>query len=187
MAATIVGAEGGTLSSSRGATVIIPAGALSEPATLSIVPVASTKLPVQNGIELIPDSAFDVSIAGPNGFAIVDALAQPAELRIDLGEDGMREGARIYRVQGSSLESLANTRIEGNTLVITVDRFSRFVVGIPSTVQGSSNRSLFPFVLAAVIVVLVMIAMIVLGGMFRPRRHRVVASRRPPRQRSRYR
>lgn len=187
MAATIVGPEGGSLSSSRGATVVIPAGTLSEPATLSILPVAGTKLPVQDGVELIPDSGFDVSIAGPNGLALDQELVPPAELRIDLGEDGMREGARIYRVQGSTLVPLANTRIEGNTLVITVDRFSRFVAGVPTTVQGTRNRSLLPFILAAVVVVLVMIGMIVLGGMFRPRRQRIVVSRRPQRQRSRYR
>jgi hypothetical protein len=42
-----------------------------------------------------------------------------------------------------------------------------------------------PFVLAAIVVLIVMIAMIVLGGMFRPRRHRIITNRRT--QRPRYR
>jgi hypothetical protein len=104
-----------------------------------------------------------------------------------LQDDGLPEGARIYRLQGGSLVPAANTRIEGDELVISVDRFSRFVVGTPVEVQAGRARSLLPFILAAIVVVLVMIAMLVLGGMFRPRRQRSVMSRRPPSQRTRFR
>ena len=41
---------------------------------------------------------------------------------------------------------------------------------MPSQVEANSGRGVLPFVLAAVVVVIVMIGMVVLGGMFRPRR-----------------
>ncbi|MCC6790580.1 MAG: hypothetical protein IT336_02790 [Thermomicrobiales bacterium] len=185
MAATIFGPDGGTLRSVKGATVVIPPGALGEQATLSIQPVADTKFQTQEGLELVPGSGFDVTIAGPNGVALESELSPPAELRIEI--EDIPDGARIYRLNGNVLVAAANTRIEGNELVISVDRFSRFVVGFPVEVQGGRTRSLMPFILAALVVVLVMIAIVVVGGMFRPRRHRVVMSSRPPRQRSRYR
>jgi hypothetical protein len=164
--------------------VSIPEGALTDASTLSIQPVPDTKLPAQDGVDPISNSAFDVTLAGPDGRAIAKLL-KPADLRIELDKDRMKDGARIYRVEGTQLIALPNSRIEGNALVVSVDQFSRFVVGVPSTVQGSQNRSLVPFILAAIVVILVMLAMIVLGGMFRPRRQRVVVSRRPTRTRYR--
>jgi hypothetical protein len=184
--ASLVGPSGGTLSSPLGATLIVPEGALTEISTVSIQPVSDTKLPVQNQVDLVANSAFDITIAGPDGRAI-ESISEPAELRIEIDEDEMREGMQVYRVDGSELTPLNNTRIEENSLVFTFDEFSRFVAGVPTPTEPGSSRSLVPFALAAGVVVLVMLGMVVLGGMFRPRRQRVVTTRRPPSQRSRYR
>jgi hypothetical protein len=184
--ASLVGPEGGTLSSPLGATLIVPEGALTETSTVSIQPVSDTKLPAENEVDLVPRSGFDVTLAGPDGRAI-ENISKPAELRIELDEQHVQEGVRLYRVEGSELVVLPNTRIDGNTLVTTVDQFSRFVAGMPAPAAASNSRNFLPFALAGIVVVLVMIGMIVLGGMFRPRRQRVVMTRRPPRQRSRYR
>jgi hypothetical protein len=186
MVAAIMGAQGGTLQSPRGAVLSVPEGALNEPATVSILPVADTSLPTSASVELIPETGFDITVAGPDGRA-VERLAQSAELRITVGDAVERAGIKIYRIDGSGLVAQSNTRIEGEDLVISVDRFSRFVAGVPLSSQAASERSLLPFALAAGVVVFVLIAMVLVGGMVRPRRQRVVVSRRPPRGHSRYR
>ena len=181
-----IGPDGGPLESPFGASLDVPAGALTEVSTVSIQPVADTKLPVQEQVDLIPGSGFDISIAGPDGRAI-EQIAEPAEFRIEIDEDQMSEGVRLYRVDGSELVALPNTRIDGNELVITVSSASRIVAGVPSPTSANPTRGALPFILAAVVVVIVLVGMVVLGGMFRPRRQRVVVTRRPPRQRSKYR
>lgn len=186
MVAALVGPEGGSLSSPAGASIEMPEGALPDVSTVSIQPVSDSKLPTQAQVDLVPSSAFDISIAGPDGRAI-ESLSQPAEFRIELDDEEMRDGVRLYRVEGAELVPLANTRIDGNELVIAVTSASRIVAGVPSPSSSGTSRRLLPFLLAAVVVVLVLIGMVVLGGMFRPRRQRVVVTRRPPRQRSRYR
>jgi hypothetical protein len=161
-----------------GAVIEIPAGALKEPSTVTIIPVTDTKMPVQDGVELIPASGYDVTIAGPDGRAIDYSLLKTAQFSVKITQDAVRSGMKLYRVEGTSLVPLSNTRIEGNVLSVSIDGFSRFVAGVPAPATAGTNRNLLPFVLAAVVAIFAMVVMIVLGGMFRPRRHRVITNRR---------
>jgi hypothetical protein len=184
MVAAVIGPEGGSLSCKAGASVVFPAGALSEKSTVTIQPIANTKLPIQDGVDLLPNSAFDITIAGADGRA-VGSLSAPAEFTLNLGKDRLLPGTKLYQVQGSSLVEVPNVKTQGNKLIVTLDSFSRIVAGVPAPTTAKSGRSVLPFILAAVVVVLAMIVMVVLGGIFRPRRQRVVVTRRPPRSRYR--
>jgi hypothetical protein len=185
LVAKLIGPEGGLLVCPSGAQVEIPAGALRESSTVTIDPVPDSKISARGGVEIIPNSGFDVTIAGPDGRAIDYELGERATLTITLPEEAAVSGMRLYRFEGSALVALPNTRIEGNVLSATVSEFSRFVVGVPAPAATGTNANLKKFVLAAFVLLLGMIAVVILGGMFRPRRQRVITNRRTNRTRYR--
>lgn len=185
MVAQTIGPGGGTLESPLGISVTIPEGALEESVTLSIQPVGDAKLPPASGVQVLSSTGFDVAMAASDGVALTEPLRKPAEVRIAVDGDA-GEQARLYRVDGARMTALANTRHEDGALVVSVTEFSRFVAGVPATASVETRRNVLPFVLAAVVVILVMVGMVLFGGMIRPRRQRIVVTRRPS-ARSRYR
>ena len=60
MAASMIGPEGGTLPSPLGASLVVPEGALEEASTVSLLPVADTKLPVRADVSC---SEYGVAIS----------------------------------------------------------------------------------------------------------------------------
>ena len=183
MVATIIGPEGGVLPCPAGAEIEVPPGALKEPSTVTIVPISNSKLPVQNAVELIPDTGFDVTFAGPDGRAIDYALLEKAEFHIKLDEEAIRTGTKLYLVDGAALVPLSGTRIDGETLSVSIDGYARLVAGIPAPVNAGTTRNVGRYVAAAAVGVIAMIVMVVLFGMFRPRRHRIITNRRTTRSR----
>jgi hypothetical protein len=181
MMAQTIGPNGGSLASPLGITVVIPKGALNETVTLSIQPIGETKIPTASDVQLVGANGFEVAIAGSNGVAITDPLQRPAEVRIAV-DKGTNASAQVYEVEGGRLIPLTNTRREQNELVISVTELSQYVAGVPVAATVSTKRHLLPFVLAAVVVLMVLLAMVVLGGIFRPRRQRIVVTRRPQRK-----
>jgi hypothetical protein len=182
--AAVIGTEGGSLTSPGGVTVNIPAGALTAPSTITIQPLSDSKVPATNGVEVVRGTAFDVTVAGADGRAI-EQLSEPVEVRVQLDEDVIEDGARLYQANGGALSAMPNVRIEGNELVVTVTTVTRMVAGRSVTVTATGQRNVLPFILAAIVVIFAMIVMIVLAGMFRPRRQRIITNRRPTRTRHR--
>ncbi len=182
--AMVMSADGGTLPSPQGVTVVIPPGALAGQSTITIQPVTDSKLPTGNGVQLVRNSAFDVTVAGADGRAI-EELQAPAEIRVQLDESLVEQGVRLYEVDGATLRLLPNTVIEGDELVVSLTSFTRIVAGKPVTVTATAKRNVLPFILAAVVVIIALVAMTVLAGMFRPRRQRIITNRRPTRTRHR--
>ena len=143
--------------------------------------MAGSKLPVQEGIELIPDTGFDVTVAGEDGRAI-ERLEAPAQISIQVPEESARDGMQLYRVEGTQLLAMSGVQVEGRTISAEVDGFSRFAAGVPAAVASDGGRSLLPFVLAAIVALIAMILLITFGGAMRRRRPRAVGPRRPPRR-----
>jgi len=182
--ASVMGVDGGTLTSPQGVTLIVPPGALAGQSTITIQPVTDTKLPTGNGVQLVRNTAFDVTVAGADGRAI-DKLLAPAEVRVQLDEALVEQGVRLYEVDGSTLRQLPDTVIEGDELVVSLTSFSRIVAGKPVPVTATAKRDVLPFILAAVVVMILLVVLTLLAGMFRPRRQRIITNRRPTRTRHR--
>lgn len=182
--ASVMGVDGGTLTSPQGVTLIVPPGALAGQSTITIQPVTDTKLPTGNGVQLVRNTAFDVTVAGADGRAI-DKLLAPAEVRVQLDEALVEQGVRLYEVDGSTLRQLPDTVIEGDELVVSLTSFSRIVAGKPVPVTATAKRNVLPFILAAVVVMILLVVLTLLAGMFRPRRQRIITNRRPTRTRHR--
>jgi hypothetical protein len=168
MVSRVIGPEGGELTSPAGAAVTIPPGALTEDATVTIVPVESTKLPVVADVDFVPNSAFDVSVATATGEP-VEQLQQPATLRIDVPQEQWREGILLYRVEGTDATALDGATLSETAVSAETDRFSRFVAGLPVATE-SDGRDPLPFIIGALGIVAVM--MIVVGYITAQQRRR---------------
>lgn len=186
MVAIVIGPDGGQLSSPGGATVIIPAGALGEPSTVSIRPVGDAKLPVVSGITLVPGTGFDVTVASADGKS-VEKLNKPATLRISVPKGQRQQGMQLYWVNGSTLELVANVSAGESDVSAPLSHFSRYAAGAPGAVGQSSARNVLPLLLAALGAVLALLVILGLGSLVVRRRPRTVAPRRhiPPRTRYR--
>lgn len=181
MVSSVIGPEGSTLESPSGMTVRIPADSVAGPSTLTIQPVAMIKLPESAAVEFVADTGYEVTIAGENGRAITK-LGKRATIRIPVDQAAIDAGAKLYKVDGLQVTAVDDSKINGDMVEARVDAFGRYVVGIPQAAPAASSRRLLPFILAAVVVLVALTAMVILGGIFRPRRQRVVInSRRPAR------
>lgn len=185
MVSAVIGPNGGVLRSPSGPAIEIPEGALQEPVTVTIIPIPLSSLPLQTTIQLLPDSSFDVTFALANGAPLDAALLNPARFSVTLPDDVVQQGARLYLVDGLVLRPALNSSADGGTLSVTLDGFSRLVVGIPAPATIEGGRNTGQLVIAAVLGVIAMIAIVVISGMIRPRRHRVITNRRSTRTRYR--
>ncbi|MGH2561996.1 MAG: hypothetical protein ACRDJH_23275 [Thermomicrobiales bacterium] len=154
----VIGPDGGELASPDGATLTIPAGALTEDATVTIVPVADTKLPVVSDVEFVPGSAFDVSVATATGES-VEQLQEPATLRIDVPQDQWRDGMTLYRIEGMEATSLDGANLDDAGVSAETDHFSRFVAGLPIATE-SDRRDPLPFIIAALGILAVLLLIV---------------------------
>jgi hypothetical protein len=141
MVSQVIGPNGGQLSCPSGATIVIPPGALDQMSTVTLRPVADSKLPARATVDLLADTAFDVTIAAMDGRAI-DGLKKPALFSIALPTEKWRSGATIYSVDGVAMEPLANVTLTGDSVSAPVERVSRYVAGVPVKPEMSTKRSL---------------------------------------------
>jgi hypothetical protein len=179
MVAQVIGPEGGQLMCPSGATAMltVPADVLEEPSTITIRPIADSKLPTDSGIRLLSGTAYDVTVANTSGKS-VDNLSEPAILKIALPDANAASGAKLYRVAGGRLLQM-NSKIEGNAISAPMEEFSRVVVGIPETAAvASTSNDAKPFIIAAVGFVLAMIVLVTVGSMFLKSRPRIVTTGR---------
>ncbi len=176
LVAAVIGPGGGSLASPAGASISIPAGALGEAATVTIRPVNDGKVFAPAGMELVPGTTFDITLAAASGRGI-SQLAKPARLVIALGDEQWREGCRIFTVDGSSFTALEGGSADRTAVSADVTHFSRFTVAVPGAQTGSGNPTML-FVILAVAAVLAMVVATTLAGLMRRRRPRTIGRRR---------
>jgi hypothetical protein len=183
MVSAVIGPNGGSLGSSTGASIEIPAGALTEPVTVTIIPIPLSSLPAQTTVQLLPDSSFDITFALADGAPLAGGLLIPARFSLIISDGAGQPGIQLYVVDGVVIRAAPEALAEGGVLSATVKGFTRFVVGVPepATVEGGGRT--VQLIIAAVLGVIAMIAIVVIGGMIRPRRHRVITNRRSTRTR----
>lgn len=174
--AAVVGPAGGQVVNPRGATLTIPAGALTGATAVTIAPVPDPQLPVSPEVDLIPGSGFDVTFSGASGQPI-EQVSEPVTLRLALSANQWRDGAAIYRVNGSTLERVGGSRLDRDGVTAPLSHFSRYVVGTPSP-TATASRNLFRWLLIAIggLAAVTLFGAVVAST--RPRRPR--SARRPP-------
>jgi hypothetical protein len=180
MVAQVIGPEGGDLRcpSGSGAMLTIPPAALKEPSTVTIRPVADGKLPVSSSVDLVAGTAFDITIASANGES-VEHLDAPATLTIALPKGAADPNLMLYRVSGTQLEPLSGVSVDGATISVPLNGFSRIVAGLPTpSAPASTTQDPMPFVLAALGFVVALMAIFALGSVLLRRRPRTVTPRR---------
>ncbi len=141
--AATMGPEGGTLISPAGATLTVPPGVFTVPVTIRIRPVPDSWLPVSENVDLVPGTAFDVTVSGAAG-APVPQLTGPAELSLRLSTDVQPSETAIYRVDQERLQRLDGSLLRRDTVAAPLDHFSRFVAGAPV----DDGRTLLPWLIA---------------------------------------
>lgn len=158
MVSRVIGPAGGELVSPAGATLTIPPGALQEDATVTIVPILDTHLPVVADVEFLPASAFDVSVATATGQS-VEQLNQSATLRIAVPQEQWREGLQLYRIEGMEAVPLEDSALDEGAVSATTDHFSRFVAGLPIATEPD-QRDPLPFIIGALAVLAVLLLIV---------------------------
>ncbi len=127
---------------------------------------------------MVAGTGFSVTIAELNGES-VERLDTPATFSIALPEDAIKPNLTLYRVSGNRLEPLSGVKIDGTTVSVPLNHFSRVVAGIPSTsAQAASTRDPMPFILAALGFVVALMAVFAFGSVLLRRRPRIVTPRR---------
>ena len=171
------GPEGGRLTTTFGAMVQVPAGASDDRMNVTVQRIPDDQLPIGATIDLVPDSGVEVTLAQSDG-RMIEALPQPALLRVDLG-DRFRAGATLYSLADGQLFPLENVETDGDTLEVPIRRVSRIVAGVPiGATAASTGTSLVPFVIFALTAVIVMVVVGSVIGTARRRRPRSVIPRR---------
>jgi hypothetical protein len=170
MVAQVIGPEGGQLSHPAGATIVIPAGALKDESTVTIMSIEDTNLPVSDRVDFVPQTGFDIAIADATGRPI-ETLAKPATLKVTLKPDQWRRGTVLYWINASKPEILSDVQLTDAAVSAPLDHFSRFAAGVPITGSESSNRLLY-VIAAAVALVIIAVCYAVFAG---SRRHRTLS------------
>jgi hypothetical protein len=147
MVSQVIGPDGGQLSCPSGATINFPPGALDQPSTVTLRPVANSKLPARSTIDLLPGTAFDITVAAMDGRSL-DGLKKPATFTIALPSDKWRSGTTLYAVDGLDMQPLGNVTLRGDSVSAPVNALSRYVAGVPVKTTESAKRSMAKFVMA---------------------------------------
>lgn len=177
MVALEIGPEGGELHCPSGATLVVPPGALEEPAVVAIRPVPDTKLPGSSRVQIVPGTGFDVTFAKATG-ELVERLLKPAKLTIEL-RNGAPEGVTLYRVSGVGFESLSGVSVSGQAATTSLTQTTRFVAGVPAaSTTGDSERDPLPFIAAGLGFLILLSAVMLVGSAVLRARPRPVAPRR---------
>jgi hypothetical protein len=179
-----IGPIGGELTSSDlGVRIEVQEGAFEDMTSVTLQPVPDNQVPLQAGLSLVPDSAFDISFAQLNGRA-VDLGDNSAKVQVDLGER-WRDNATLYQLVNGQATALNGVRTSGSTLEIEIDGPMRLVAGVPAASAASTDRGLVPFVLIALAAVIVLIVAGSVLTSLRGRRLRPVPTRRTSSHRGR--
>jgi hypothetical protein len=141
-------------------------------------------VPIQSGIRLVPDSAFDISFAQMNGRGI-DLGDKDATVRIDLG-DRWINGASVFQLVDGQANELSGVTANGTVLELKISEPMRLVAGVPSAQAAAGSRSLVPFIIIALIAVILLIVAGSVLTSLRGRRTPTVPIRRNSGSRNRF-
>lgn len=179
MVAMLMDSSGGTLACPSGATAVVPPGAIPGEATVTIAPVADTKLPETPGVTLVPGTAFDLTFNRADGRAVED-LEAPVSLTIALKSAQTGQGARIYRVSGMELSPLDVTHSDSGSVSAEVRSYGRLVVGVPDPVaQASAGIDINPFLIGGFGVLALLCAGLLFSRGLQRKKTRMIPVRRP--------
>jgi hypothetical protein len=179
-----IGPSGGELTNSDfGVRIEVPEGTFEDMTSVTLQPVPDNQVPLQSGLSLVPDSAFDISFAQLNGRA-VELGDKSANVQVDLG-DRWQDNATLYQLINGQATPLDDVSVSGSTLAIEIDGPMRLVAGVPAASAASSDRGLVPFILIALVAVIVLIVAGSVLTSLRGRRPRTVPTRRTSSNRGR--
>jgi hypothetical protein len=179
-----IGPDGGQLDSSFGVQVVVPEGTFHDVTSVTVQPVPDNQVPLQTSLKLVPDSAFDISFAQMNGRGI-DLGDKSATVRIDLGERWIT-GASVFKLIDGQASQINGVTANGTVLEFRISEPMRLVAGVPNAQVAAGSRSLVPFIIIALIAV---ILLIVAGSVLislRGRRTPTVPTRRASGNRNRF-
>jgi hypothetical protein len=170
-----IGPAGGVLASDFGVAITVPEDTFADTTSVTLQPVSDNQLVLQGDVALVPESGFDVSFALMNGRGI-DLGEKTARIRVDLG-DNWRDGATLYQMSNGQLTRLSGVSRDGTALEADISGPIRLVAGVPIVATNEAGRSLVPFVILALIgVILAIVAVSVLTSV-RSRRKPVTIKR----------
>jgi hypothetical protein len=179
-----IGPAGDTLSSPYGVQINVPEGTFQDMTSVTLQPVADSQVPLQAAVRLVPESAFDISFAQMNGRAM-SLGDKSATVSVDLSQR-WTNGATAYELVNGQAVEIKGVSTEGSVLTFDINRPMRIVAGVPSVPVAASSRSLVPFIIIALVsVILLIIAVSVLTSL-RGRRPRTVVTRRASGGRGRF-
>jgi hypothetical protein len=118
-----------------------------------------------------------------NGRA-VELGDKSANVQVDLG-DRWQDNATLYQLINGQATPLDDVSVSGSTLAIEIDGPMRLVAGVPAASAASSDRGLVPFILIALVAVIVLIVAGSVLTSLRGRRPRTVPTRRTSSNRGR--
>jgi hypothetical protein len=179
-----MGPAGGPLNSPYGVQILVPENTFTDTTSVTLQPVADNQVPLQPGISLVPESAYDISFAKLNGRGI-DLGDKEVTVRVDLGER-WADGATLFQILNGQATPLKNVKVDGTVLEGQINGPTRVVAGVPRAPIAGSSRNLVPIVIVALVAV---ILLIVAGSVLislRGRRPRTVATRRTLGSRGRF-
>jgi hypothetical protein len=179
-----IGPGGGQLDSTFGVQVVVPKGTFNDVTSVTVQPVPDSQVPIQSGIRLVPDSAFDISFAQMNGRGI-DLGDKDATVRIDLG-DRWINGASVFQLVDGQANELSGVTANGTVLELKISEPMRLVAGVPSAQAAAGSRSLVPFIIIALIAVILLIVAGSVLTSLRGRRTPTVPIRRNSGSRNRF-
>jgi hypothetical protein len=179
-----IGPGGDTLTSSYGVQIQVPAETFTDVTSVTLQPVQDNQVPLQATIRLVPNSAFDVSFALLNGRA-TDLGDKQATVVVDLGER-WTSGATIYELVNGEAVGIGGVKTDGTVLTFEISRPLRFVAGVPAASAAAGSRSLVPFIIIALISVILLIVAVSVLTSLRSRRAPTVVSRRASGSRGRF-
>jgi hypothetical protein len=178
--------NGGTLENAEGAKVVVPQGALSDQTTVMLTPVQDHELPEVGNVNLIPGTAFDVSFSEADGRS-AGGLNAPATLTISLKSAATGQGARIYRIDGSTVSPMPLVADDSGSVTTEVTEHSRYVVGVPAATVAGSTQTFNPFIVGGLAILALLSAGLLISRGVQRRKTRIIPVRRPAPSRVRYR
>ena len=131
----LVGPAGGQVVHRAGAILTVPAGVLRRESTVTVRPVADSALPASAGTDLIPGTAFDVTVVGADG-QMVERLDRAVTLRLALSAAGWRDGTVLIWVDGSALRPMDGSALDDGGVSAPLRHFSQFAAGVPDENDG---------------------------------------------------
>jgi hypothetical protein len=179
-----MGPAGGSLNSPYGVQIVVPENTFSDTTSVTLQPVADNQVPLQAGVSLVPESAYEISFAKLNGRGI-NLGDKEVTVRVDLGER-WADGATLFQLVNGQATPLRNVKVDGTALEGKINGPTRVVAGVPTAQIAGGSRSLVPIVIVALVAVILLIVAGSILISLRNRRPRTVATRRTLGSRGRF-